>query len=336
MMRRPSCSCNRSYSTLPTLVSEREWPCSSALVESDSSSRMPSPSAMAPMRARSVRRPSTGVRSSLKSPVCRIVPCGVWNAVANPWGTEWVTGMNSTSNGPIWRRSPSLDGDELGPLEQAGLLDAAPGQAERELGAEDRERQLRSRYDSAPTWSSWPWVSDAADDVVGRSTQPGEVGQHEVDAEHVGVGEHEPAVEEQDAALDLDHGAVAADLAEAAEEGDVNGSWHQLRSVEHLDGRGPRDLRATGPDRQAALADLAARARAASPWSGMGFGASSLPSKSYEASRPALIRRAASTSPLSKASIISPSWRPTQCDATEMTPTAPTASSGSVSASSPL
>ena len=24
------------------------------------------------------------------------MPCGVWKAVANPWGTEWVTGMNST------------------------------------------------------------------------------------------------------------------------------------------------------------------------------------------------------------------------------------------------
>ena len=71
---------------------------------------MPSVLAMAPMRARSVRRPSTGVRSSLKSPVWRITPCGVWNAVAMPWGTEWVTGMNSTSNGPILRRSPSCTG----------------------------------------------------------------------------------------------------------------------------------------------------------------------------------------------------------------------------------
>ena len=62
------------------------------------------------MRARSVSRPSTGVRSSLKSPECRIVPCGVWNAVANPWGTEWVTGMNSTWHGPMRRRSPSRTG----------------------------------------------------------------------------------------------------------------------------------------------------------------------------------------------------------------------------------
>ena len=74
------------------------------------SSRMPSSQAMAPMRARSVRRPSTGVRSSFQSPVCSSTPCGVWNAVAKPWGTECVTGMNSTSNGPILRRSPSITG----------------------------------------------------------------------------------------------------------------------------------------------------------------------------------------------------------------------------------
>ena len=71
---------------------------------------MPGSVARAPMRARSVRRPSTGVMSSLKSPEWRITPCGVWNAVAKPCGTEWVTGMNSTSNGPIRRRSPSRTG----------------------------------------------------------------------------------------------------------------------------------------------------------------------------------------------------------------------------------
>ena len=56
-------------------------------------------------------RPSTGVRSSLKSPVCRIVPAGVRYAVAKACGTEWVTGMNSQSNGPMsMRRSPSCTG----------------------------------------------------------------------------------------------------------------------------------------------------------------------------------------------------------------------------------
>jgi hypothetical protein len=39
-----------------------------------------------------------------------MVPWGVWKAVAKPWGTEWVTGMNSTSHGPMRRRSPSDTG----------------------------------------------------------------------------------------------------------------------------------------------------------------------------------------------------------------------------------
>ena len=68
---------------------------------------MPGPEARSPIRARSVVRLSTGVRSILKSPECRITPWGVWKAVAKPWGTEWVTGMNSQSKGPIRRRSPS-------------------------------------------------------------------------------------------------------------------------------------------------------------------------------------------------------------------------------------
>ena len=108
MMRRPTCWCIRSYNTPPTAFSERECPCSSALVESLSSRRMPSPELMPPMRLRSDSRPSTGVRSILKSPECRIVPCGVWNAVAKPWGTECVIGRNSQSKGPNCRRSLSL------------------------------------------------------------------------------------------------------------------------------------------------------------------------------------------------------------------------------------
>ena len=110
MTRLSELAANRRDSTAPTWRSLSVWPSSSALVESDRSSRIPGPSARAPIRARSVARPSTGVRSILKSPECRMTPLGVWKAVAKPWGTEWVTGMNSTSKGPIIRRSPSRTG----------------------------------------------------------------------------------------------------------------------------------------------------------------------------------------------------------------------------------
>ena len=98
MIRRSRCSANSDRSTRPTLRSLGAWPASSAFVESASRTRIPSVRASSPMRARSVRRSSTGVRSSLKSPECSTTPCGVCTAMAWAWGTLWVTGMNSTSN----------------------------------------------------------------------------------------------------------------------------------------------------------------------------------------------------------------------------------------------
>ena len=63
---------------------------------------------------------------------------------------------------------------------------------------------------------------DDALDAVGVLAQVGEVGEDEVDAGHVGVGEHQPAVDDEDAAVDLEAEAVPADLPEPAEEDDAN------------------------------------------------------------------------------------------------------------------
>jgi len=46
-------------------------------------------------------------------------------------------------------------------------------------------------------------------DALGVLVEVGEVRQHEVHAGHVGLGEHDPAVEDQDPAVHLDAGAVA-------------------------------------------------------------------------------------------------------------------------------
>ena len=52
------------------------------------------------------------------------------------------------------------DHDQLGLPEEPGFLDAVAGQAQRERGAVDREREaLAAGSCSAPTWSSWPWVA---------------------------------------------------------------------------------------------------------------------------------------------------------------------------------
>ena len=92
-----------------------------------------------------------------------------------------------------------------------------------------------------PTWSSWPWVATRRVDAVGVLAQVREVGQHEVDAVHVGAGEHQPAVDEQDPAVVadalLDGHAVAADLPEPAEEDEPDGRQPRERPSAH--GRRP-------------------------------------------------------------------------------------------------
>ena len=154
---------------------------------------------MAPMRARSVRRPSTGVRSSFQSPVCRITPCGVWNAVAKPWGTECVTGMNSTSNGPILRRSPSATGiSSVWPRRPASSMRLLR-QPEGEGRAVDRERQLAEqvgqRRRRGPRGRGWR-CSRSTRSAFSRSQVKS--GRTRSMPEHVELGEHEPAVEEEE------------------------------------------------------------------------------------------------------------------------------------------
>ena len=188
----------------------------------------PRSTAIAPMRARSVRRPSTGVRSSLKSPECRITPCGVWKAMACAWGTEWVTGMNSTSNGPILRRSPSSTAISSVLPEQAGLLDAVAGQAERERRAVDREAAARAAGTAARRrgprgrgWRRTPSMRSAfsRSHVKSGSTRsmPCMSGSGNISPQS--ISRIRPSL--------LDRHAVAADLAEPAEEDHPNRISHQ-------------------------------------------------------------------------------------------------------------
>ena len=80
-------------------------------------------------------------------------------------------------------------------------------------------------------------------DPVGVLPQVREVGQHEIDTGHVGVGEHDPAVDEQDPLVDLDAAAVAPDLAQPAQEDDTDrvthcaGRYHRPRRRGHMRGR---------------------------------------------------------------------------------------------------
>src|SRR5947207_7562867 len=116
-----------------------------------------------------------------------------------------------------------------------------------------------------------PVGGDAGDDAICVLLQIGEVGQDQVDARHLQVvGEHQPAVEQDDLPFHFDAGTVAPDLAEAPEEDDPYGiRQRSYRGWPGPSGHGPPSLRervpwADGSHRRGA------QARAASPWWGPG------------------------------------------------------------------
>ena len=156
--------------------------------------------ASSPMRARSVRRSSTGVRSSLKSPECRITP---WLAVhGDGVGVGHAVGHGDELDVEGADPPPLAVGDDVqrGPPEQPGLLDAVAGEPERDRRPVDREAEL-AQQERDPTDVVLVAVGgDQRLDPLGVLAEVGEVGQHEIDAVEVGAGEHQPAVDEQDPA----------------------------------------------------------------------------------------------------------------------------------------
>ena len=119
---------------------------------------------------------------------------------------------------------------ERGAAEQAGLLDAPARQVQRELGGIERERNVAQKVREPTDVILMSVGQDRAVDAVGVVTQVREVRQDEIDARHIGVGKHQPHVDQHQPAVDLDGAAVATDLAEATEEDDAYGS---VRSGAH-------------------------------------------------------------------------------------------------------
>src|SRR5256885_4052796 len=60
-------------------------------------------------------------------------------------------------------------------------------------------------------------------DPVGVLAQVGEIREDEVDPRHLRLGEHDPAVDHEDAVVDFEAEAVATDLPEPAQEHDLDG-----------------------------------------------------------------------------------------------------------------
>ncbi len=143
----------------------------------------------------------------------------VVTATASASGIEWFTAMNSHVNGP---NCHGLAGRHLGLVR----VEAALG----ELGVEQPEGEPRphewraqaglDEVGHATDVVLVPVGEDHRLDVVPAVLQVGEVGQHQVDAGLVLLGEQHPAVDDQQPAVELQHRHVAADLADAPERDD--------------------------------------------------------------------------------------------------------------------
>ena len=147
-----------------------------------------------------------------------MIPCGVWNAVANAWGTEWVTGMNSTSHGPIRRRSPSCTAMNCAAISYTGLIHPVTGKRQGELGSIDRHRKIAKQVSKPTGVVLVPVGENHPIDSIRVLSKVGEVRKDQIDTGHVGIRKHNPDVKDEDPSVYLDAGTVPSDLSQPAEE----------------------------------------------------------------------------------------------------------------------
>jgi hypothetical protein len=121
------------------------------------------------------------------------------------------------------------EGQVVGDL---GLGKAVAGEAQGQRRAVDRDVDV---LDEVAQRTGMVLVAVGEHDrvhAIASFDQPAEVGKDQIHAVHRGLGEHEAGVDDDDASVLLDRGAVSADLAQTAEERDANGVLsHAHRAV---------------------------------------------------------------------------------------------------------
>ena len=140
-------------------------------------------------------------------------------ATASASGMEWLTAKNSHSNGPSRSRRPSRTVSVYGSIRRSASFASTSASVNCEPDQRDvglvRE-QVRHRADVVLVAVGEHDRLDVVEPVQDRR----EVGQDQVDAGLVDVGEQHSAVDDQQLAAVLEDGHVAADGAEPAERDD--------------------------------------------------------------------------------------------------------------------
>ena len=209
-MTRPGASAKMPSSARPTLRSGTVKPGLSALVLSDSRSSTPLLPSSA-KRCMAVGRWSMGVWSSLKSPVWTTVPTGVWMPRPTPSGMLWLTSRNSSANGPSVSAFELDDLVERHLALQPVLAQLGVDQRQGQPGAVHRHVDLLEQVGQRAHVVLVAVGEDDAQHAVLVLHDVGEVGQHQIDAEHLVVGEHEAGVDDENGVAVLQDHHVLAD-----------------------------------------------------------------------------------------------------------------------------
>ena len=122
-------------------------------------------------------------------------------------------------------RAARLDRHEPRAVLEPVLAQTLPGQRERHPGPVDRHVELAQEIGQGPDVVLVGMREDHAAHPVALREEVREVGDHVVDAGHLIVREHEPAVDSEEVLAGLQQHHVQADLAEATEREDADAGF---------------------------------------------------------------------------------------------------------------
>ena len=184
-------------------------------------------------------------------------PSGVSMTMARASGTLWLMAQKRTVNGREIEHRVFGDLVQLDHLEQAVLVELRLGEGQREAAAVDRHVDVAQHVGERAEMVFVAVGDEEGEHVVAALAQEGDVGQDEVDAQHLVAREGQPAVDHDDLAAVLDGRHVLADLAHPAERDDLQGVLiHSLQLVLVLSNEAARAGSAWG----------AGRPRPSNPW----------------------------------------------------------------------
>ena len=139
-----------------------------------------------------------------------------------PSTMEWHTRMNSNSKGPRTRGVPGTNLPQVGFLQQAVLPELFLEQGQGQGGAVHRHGDFLEQKGHRADVVLVAVGEDHGRHFVPALLEVGEIGDDDVDPQHLVFGEHEAGVHHHQVVVGLQGHQVEADFPQAAQEGQVD------------------------------------------------------------------------------------------------------------------